>query len=185
MLKRINSILFVICVVMVFTAQTNRPEDKGQQHAPAARPASHAPAVKSASQNNQNRPQVQVRRQAPVQAVRRTPPIVQYRQPEPQHQPARQEWTAPRVYAVPAPAPVNSNRLLNRQHHNNWQPQYNYYGNQYHFYPYVNIASIVELPGDCVLVVLMDKIITMVKGHFICKTNRAVCSSCSARWNNS
>jgi hypothetical protein len=55
----------------------------------------------------------------------------------------RQE--APRVYAVPPPAPVANSRFLGRQHHNNWQPRYNYYDNQYHFYPYVNIASTVDL----------------------------------------
>jgi hypothetical protein len=59
---------------------------------------------------------------------------------------------APRVYATPVFAPVVNNRLFNRQHHKHWQPLYNFYGNEYHFYPYVNIAATVELSSDCVAV---------------------------------
>jgi hypothetical protein len=65
-------------------------------------------------------------------------------------QPSFQQRTAPRVYAAPAPVPVSNNRLFNRQHHRNWQPLYNFYDNQYHFYPYVNTALLVELSTDCV-----------------------------------
>ena len=42
--------------------------------------------------------------------------------------------------------------FLHRQHHNHWQPRYNFYDNQYHFYPYVNIASVVELSGGYLVV---------------------------------
>jgi len=153
MLKSIKSILFVICVVMVFTAQTYRLDNQGQQRAPAA--ARQAPVERI----NQNRPQVQVqnrreaprqeapRQEPPRQVVRRAPPTQQTRQ----FQPPQQVREVPRVYAFPAPAVVSQNRFLNRQHHNNWRPRYNFYDNQYHFYPYVNIASTVELTGGYVV----------------------------------
>jgi hypothetical protein len=47
---------------------------------------------------------------------------------------------------------VTNNRFLHRQHHNNWQPRYNFYDNQYHFYPYVNLASQVELSSVAYLI---------------------------------
>jgi hypothetical protein len=149
MLKKIKSILFVICVVMVFTAQANRSDDKRQQQAPAARPAPVAhnnqsrPEVQGRSQV-QSRQQVQNRREAPQQAV----PIQRSRTIRPQFQPRQ----VPQVYAVVAPAPVENNRLFHRQHSKNWQPRYNFYDNQYHFYPYVNIASMVELIGGYAVV---------------------------------
>ena len=83
MLKRIKSILFVVCAVMIFTAQTNRLDEKGkQQHAPSARPA---PAV----HNNQTR----------LQAVHRVaPPTAQPRTSQPSYQrkeaPQRRELLA-------------------------------------------------------------------------------------------
>jgi hypothetical protein len=158
MFRRVQSILFAICIVMVFTAQTQRPDDKGQQHGSATR---HAPVDRSTSatrsipvaHNNQvrpqfqNRQQVQPRREVPQQFVHRAPPTMQTRT----YQPAHQGWTGPRVYAIPAPAPVANDRFLHRQHHKNWQPRYNFYDNQYHFYPYVNIASMVELTGGYIV----------------------------------
>ena len=137
MLKRIKSILFVICVVMVFTAQTQRPDKKEQQRAPSARPAPVS------------RPQVQTRKEAPRQVVHRVPSTVQTRMSLPAYQ---ERASASRVYAVPAPAPVGNDRLFHRQHHNHWQPLYNFYDDQYHFYPYVNIASAVDLTTDGVSV---------------------------------
>ncbi len=149
MLKKIKSISFVICVVMVFTAQTNRPDEKekGQRH-------------DQVTHNNQSRPQDQGRREAPHnnqprpqdQTRREAPNPVDHRQPTGRpfmSQPSYQGWQAPRVYAVPAPAPVENNRFFHRQHHKNWQPRYNFYDYEYHFYPYVNIASLVELTVDC------------------------------------
>ncbi len=151
MLKKVKSILFVICAVMVFTAQTKGPEDKGQ-HAPAARQAS-APRPAPLARNSQARPQVQsrpqtqVRRQAPQQFVDRQQPTVQNHVSQSFHREQQ-----PYVYATPEAVPVQNNRLFNRQHHNHWQPRYNFYDNQYHFYPYVNIASTVELSADVVAV---------------------------------
>lgn len=142
MISRIKSILFVVSIVMAFTAQTNRPDDKERQHnTPVARPSPVA-------HNDQNRPQVQIRKEAPQQVVHRQEPTVQSH-----FQAPHQESTAPRVYAVPASAPVQNNRFLHRQHHKNWQPRYNFYDDQYHFYPYVNIASTVELSADGISVV--------------------------------
>ena len=147
MLKRIKSVLFVVCIVMVFTAQTYRQDDKGQQRVPASRPAPVAKPAPTA------RPQVQSPRQAPRQEaprqiVRRAPPAEQVHQ----FQAPRQERQAPRVYAVAVQASVENNRLLGRQRHNHWQPRYNFYDNQYHFYPYVNIASTVDLSGGYIVV---------------------------------
>ena len=158
MFKRIKSIFFVVCVVMVFTAQTYRLDDKGQQRSPAARPAFAAGPI-AVVHNNQSRPQVQNPRQAPKQEVvrqevvrkeasrqiaRRAIPA----EPAHQFQASHQERQAPRVYAVAvAPVPVENNRLFHRQRKNHWQPRYNFYDNQYHFYPYVNIASTVDLAG--------------------------------------
>jgi hypothetical protein len=158
MFKRIQSIIFVICVVMVFTAQTPRPDDKGQQHGSATRHAlltRPASVVRSApvAHNYQSRPQAQnrqqfqPRREVPQQFIHRAAPTIQTRT----YQPVHQGWTGPRIYAMPAPAPVANNRFLHRQHHKNWQPRYNFYENQYHFYPYVNIASIVELTGGYIV----------------------------------
>ncbi len=152
MLQRLKSILFVFCVVMIFTAQTQRPEDQKQQHAPGAK---HAPAAR----NNQSRPpQTQPRREIPHPIARKMPPPPQVHRMPPSQiqerpnrpQPSNQQRVAwPHVYGVPPSAPVrNNDTFFHRQHHNHWQPRYNYYDNQYHFYPYVNIASTVELSGD-------------------------------------
>jgi hypothetical protein len=161
MIKRIKSILFVICVVMVFTAQTNRPEE-GKQHAPAAGPA---PAARPApvSRNNQSRPQVQTYREAPQQVVHQAPSTARAHISPSAHQ---ERAAAPRVYAVPAPKPVENNRLFHRQHHNNRQPLYNFYDNRYQFYPYVNVASLVELSADCVAVLFNGQTYYYDRGSF-------------------
>ena len=136
MLKKIKNILFVICVVIVFTAQSRPPDDKRQNNQ-SSHQVQERPQV-------QNRQQVQRRIEAPRQAV----PEQRQRIIQTQFRPR----TAPRVHALAAPAPVENNRLFHRQHHKNWQPRYNLYDNQYHFYPYVNIASMVELTGGYALV---------------------------------
>jgi hypothetical protein len=169
MFKRIKNILFVICAVMVFTAQANRPDDKGQQHAPGARPAPAfrpapasrpAPAARTAPVS---RPQVQTRRQAPAQAVQRSLPRVNIKIPQPLDERSGQ----PRVYAVPAPsAPVENNRLFNRQHHNHWRPAYNYYNGQYNFYPYINVNSPVELSANTVTVLFNGQTYYYDRGSF-------------------
>ena len=113
---RIKSIVFAICVVMVFTAQTNRPDDKERQHGPAPRPAAPAPRPTApaprnleprpahVTYNNQSRPPVQAHKEASRPVV--YSPVIQA-----QRQPAHQEREGPRVYAVPAPAPVENNRI--------------------------------------------------------------------------
>lgn len=159
--EKIKSILFVICLVMGFTVQTARCDDKDSQHTPgarpAARPAAARPAAKPAASrpapaahSNQNRPQAQTRRAAPEQNVQRSLPRPDMNIPQPLVE-RRQE--GPRVYGVPAPAaPARNDHLFNRQHHNTWQPLYNFYNGQYNFYPYVNVNSPVELSADCVAV---------------------------------
>jgi hypothetical protein len=154
--KRIKSILFVICVVMVFTAQTNRPDEKGQQRAPQ-----HAPV---------SRPKVQTHKETPQQAVHRAaPPTAQTRissQSSYQQREAPQRREAPRVHAVPTPTPVENNRLFHRQHHNNRQPLYNFYNDQYQFYPYVNVASLVELSEDYAAVLFNGQMYYYDQGSF-------------------
>jgi len=151
MSRAIKSVFFAAGVIMVFTAQTR--QDDQQSHG-QARPAAHAPS---------NKP-----RQAPTQRTtpqrsslpqqRHTPQQRTPRPPQPQPQETRSVPAAypsrsgPRVYGQQPAAPQQNNTLFHRQHHNHWQPRYNYYGNGYHFYPYVNIASMVELSGTGVMV---------------------------------
>jgi len=152
MFKSIKGVLFAVCVVMLFTAQTKRPDDNKKQNAPS-RPVNSAhnnqpaPQVKSnreAPQHNQTRQPSPSHRESPGPIEQRQKLPVQTNNRQSFHQGAQQ----PRVYATPAVAPATNNRLLHRQHHKNWQPRYNFYDNEYHFYPYVNIASTVELSGQ-------------------------------------
>jgi hypothetical protein len=177
MIKRMKNIIYVMCVVMAFTAQTNRPDDKGQHHAAGARPgpvvrpgpiarpiplSRPAPVVRPApvAHNTQTmrRDQTQERQGPRVYAVPATNNQLfhqqaAYRQPAVRpfvSQPSYQDRGEPRFNNVPSSIPVENNQLFGRQHHNNWQPRYNFYENEYHFYPYVNIASTVELSANCV-----------------------------------
>lgn len=133
MLRKVKSIIFVICVAMVFSAQTYRIQDKEKQSKPQAQVR---PTV-------QSHKKVQVPVKEPVQVFHRASPTLLTHV----YQPSHREKRVSLVRAVVAPAPVENNRFLHRQHHNNWQPRYNFYGNRYHFYPYVNIAAAVELSG--------------------------------------
>ena len=150
---------------MVLTAQANRPEEE-KQHAPAAKNVVHNQARTQGAPQARAQGAPQARTQGAPQAraqvaPRRVPQQGMVRQSPPQQvhaawpqtvQPSYQRRVAPRVYAIPAAAPVFNNRLLNRQYHRNWQPLYNFYDNQYHFYPYVNTALTVELSTNCVVV---------------------------------
>jgi len=160
MIKRIESILFGVCVVMLFTAQTNGPDNQKWKPGPAGRPIS-APVTHNVQSNRS----AGVRQEAPQQKEASRPSeapaqretsekkvrTVQNddRRPGGQDhiQIVPQERSHTRVYAVAQSAPVENNNLFNRQHHNHWQPRYNFYDDQYHFYPYVNIATLVELSG--------------------------------------
>ena len=162
MLKRIESILFVICVVMVFTAQQvqTRREVPQRREAPQRK---EAPQQREASQQRE----VPQQREAPGRVVHREPPTVQTHAFQPFHQ----ERGMSRVYAFPAPAPVENNRLFHRQHHKNWQPLYNFYDAQYHFYPYVNVTSTVELSADCVTVLFGEQEFYYNQGSFYVQEN--------------
>ena len=155
MINKFKNVLFVVCLVMVLTAQANRPEEEKHnqartQGAPQAR-AQGAPQARTQGAP-QARTQVAPRRAPPQQAVRQWSPQQVHAAWPQAVQPSYQRSVPPRVYAIPASAPVFNNRLLNRQYHRNWQPLYNFYDNQYHFYPYVNIALTVELSANCVAV---------------------------------
>lgn len=164
MLKGMKRTLTAICIVMLFTAQAPRPDQKAparnvqnraagqlQRQAPAARPAARQPAAQvriqagpqarpQVARNDQNRPVVQFHREPAAPAASR---------PEA----GRQQWTETRVYAQPQAVPaVNNNRLFNRHHSDHWQPRYNFFDNGYHFYPYVNIATLVDLTTTSVQV---------------------------------
>jgi hypothetical protein len=76
----------------------------------------------------------------------------------------------PRVYAVAPSAPQEDNRLFRHQHHNNWQPLYNYYDNEYHFYPYVNVTSPVELSANYVTVLFNGQTYFFDRGSFYVET---------------
>jgi len=130
MIKNRNRILLVVFVLAFFTIQLSQAYDKDKRNAPEGRSALAS-------------------RQAPTQIVYRQVPQAQNHF----QQSPRQDFQRPRIYAIsPVVESVQNNRLLNRQHHNHWQPRYNYYDNQYHFYPYVNIASLVELSGGYTVV---------------------------------
>ncbi len=149
--KRTKSILFVVCAVMFFSAQA-RPDDKDKQHAAAV----HSNAGRPQSQPRREQAPQQAEHRAPVQARREeiSRQVEQPRRPAENRtaQPFSQERGGPRVYAVPVPATAENNRLFHHQHHNNWRPRYNFYDDQYHFYPYVNIAATMDLSADCVSV---------------------------------
>ena len=154
MINKLKNVVFVVCIVMALTAQTNRPEEEkhGQaktQGAPQAR-TQGAPQARTQGAPRMA-PQRVVVRQAPPQQAQAARPQAS-RPPVRSSQPSYQQRVAPRVYATPAALPVPNNRFLNRQHRKNWQPLYNFYDNQYHFYPYVNTALTVELSANCVAV---------------------------------
>ena len=158
-LKRIS---FAVCIILVFTAQSRRPEDT-QQPEKSGRPVSRAPVVQHAPnvQNNQPRPQVEQPKSTPQVIHRPAPaPQVVHRAAPQTHvtQPIQQQRTPPRVYAVASPASVTNNQFLHRQHHKYWHPSYNFYEHQYRFYPYVNVASTVEFSPECVQVLFNGQI---------------------------
>ena len=159
MQKKVKSILFVICAVMVFTAQTKRPDDKEQRHVAAAKPV---PVVHNDQKRTQGQNRGVTQRVAPKQVFHRVFPVMQTHLFQASHQ----EREAPRVYAVPAAAPEKNGRLFHRQHHKNWQPRYNFYDSQYHFYPYVNIATTVELSTGNVTVGFNGQTYFYDKGTF-------------------
>jgi len=164
MLTRIKIFIFGISVVLLFTAQTNGPDDRRWKPGPAPRPIS-APVPHNVQNNrsvgNKNEVSAQKEVVPPKEISRQRGTGVQNektvekvktiqnddRRPGGQDhvQIVHQERSQPRVYAVVQPVPMGNNNLFNRKHHNHWQPRYNYYDDQYHFYPYVNIASLVEL----------------------------------------
>ena len=138
MINRIKGLLFVICMVIVFIAQS-RAEDK-ERSEKSGRPASNTPVAQHVSNvhNNQASPR--------VESIRAPQVAPQTHVAQPTHQ----KRITPRVYAVASP--VENKRLLHRQHHNYWHPSYNFYDHQYNFYPYVNVTSRVELSPNCVQV---------------------------------
>ena len=146
MMNQLKTIVFVVGAVMLFTAQSNRQEDKesasqGQRAQTAPRHAAPRQTVP-----RQTAPQPVTRREAPPRQA--APQQVNRRQGP--SAPVRILQSQPRVYAIPAPQTVDNNRLLRRQHHNHWQPRYNFYDNQYHFYPYVNLGGLMELSGNVI-----------------------------------
>jgi hypothetical protein len=173
MLNRIKSIVFVVGAVVIFTAQTNAPDNKAQHaggqhasapHAPIAHPTQNrapvqnrpqAPNRNAAPHQAPNRTQTQTHRQAPVQTVRRAEPVAQQTQGFGRRQDIQ---SSPRVYGIPVPKDArnnnnqNNNRLFHHQHNKRWQPIYNFYDNEYHFYPYINVTTPVELSADVVTI---------------------------------
>ena len=161
MINKLKNVVFVVCIVMVFTAQTNRPEEEKHnqaktQGAPQAKTqgAPQARTQGAPQARTQGAPQARAQvAPAPQRVIVRQLPPQQAHAARPQTVwPSYQQRVAPRVYATPAVVPVPNNRFLNRQHRKNWQPLYNFYDNQYHFYPYVNTALTVELSANCVAV---------------------------------
>ena len=155
MVNKIKSLLFVIFIVIVYTAQSKRPEsmersEKSEQpisHATVVQHVPNAPVVQHVSNVHNSQaigPRVESTRT--LQAIHRVEPQIHVAQQ------TRRERITPSVYAVVLPSPVENRRLLNRQHHKYWHPHYNFYDHQYYFYPYVNVTSMVELSPDCIQV---------------------------------
>jgi len=169
MFNNIKSILFVVCAVMIFTAQTNRPDEKKEQHVPATRPAPAGRPVAAVHSRPQIqvRPQVQTRREPPQQVVQRSFPRVNINIPKPLDE---RRGTMPRVYGVVSSASQEDNRLFHHQRHNNWQPLYNFYDNEYHFYPYVNVTSPVEFSANYVTVLFNGQTYYFDRGSFYVQT---------------
>jgi hypothetical protein len=180
MLKKIQILFGIAGIIMVFTAQTYRshePTANVPARTTASRPAGNnhvqtRPAAQPQARpmfqgqgtaqrppyNGQNRQVVQFHKEpAAPSVVRNTPTIRQMPirpvevRPQYQQPSTRKPWTESRIYAAPPAAVGQNDRAFHRHHHNNWQPRYNFYENQYHFYPYVDIAALVELTSDSVM----------------------------------
>ena len=147
MINRIKSLLFLFFIVIVCTAQSKRPEGTERFEKSGQPAVSHAPVAQHVSnvRNSQaTRPRVESAHTP--QAMHRVEPQTHAVEQD------RRERREPRIFAVVLPVPVESNYLLNRQHHKYWHPRYSFYDHQYHFYPYVNVTSLVELSPDCIQV---------------------------------
>lgn len=137
---RIRNVLLVVFLVVIFTAQSRRPEGEERQHFSAHNSQtvrSHQESVAHTSQvmhRNTSTPRISKQR-----SILQSNGAQTFRQ-------------APRIYPVISSSSVGHNEILNHQHHRYWHPRYNFYQNQYHFYPYINVASMVELSPDYVAV---------------------------------
>ena len=163
MINRIKSLLFVIFIMMVFTTQAHSEEVTERSKEPG-RPVSRAPVAQHISnvpvvQHVSNAPATQ--RVSNVHNKQASPRVESMRVPQAIHsvvpqthvaQPVHQRMITPRVYAVVSPSPVENRNFLHRQHHKYWHPRYNFYEHEYHFYPYVNVVSTVELSPDSIQV---------------------------------
>jgi hypothetical protein len=143
MINKIKSFLFVIFVLIVCTAQSKRPEDSGRSEK-SNQPASHVSVAQHAFNIHNNQAIPRAESVHASQVIHKASPQTHVAQP------AHQERILPRVHAVVLSSPVENKRLFNRQHHKYWHPRYNFYDHLYHFYPYVNVVSAVELSPDCV-----------------------------------
>ena len=156
MANKIMNILFAVCAVALFTGQANRPdeekksrsEDSAKQHVSTVqshqtRSSVEPMHVRQGSHNDQVK--------VPTHAL----PVVHKEIPTQGHltQPDHEKKKPPRVYAVVPSVPVEKKQHPQRQHHKYWHPRYNFYEHEYHFYPYVNVASMVELSPDYMQVV--------------------------------
>lgn len=160
MFNLVKNSVFLIGLVMVLTAQSysnGQPAYRNQgwqQSQNKIEPTHTQTKIEPTHTQTKSEPvKTQIKREPthtqtwmPDQPNREVPKQGRDRKPE-YFQGGHQEWEAPRVYAVVPPVVVENNNFLHRHHHKNWKPRYNYYDNQYHFYPYVNIASSVELTG--------------------------------------
>ena len=133
---RVVAILVFVFLVSALSGQA-RSENRGVER--------YAPTV----HNNQpvQRPQLA----HPTPAVHIESPMTRTH-PSRSDQRVPHQQVIPRVYAVRENQPVVNNRLFHRKHHGNWHPAYNFYDNEYHFYPYVTVASLVTLSPDCIAV---------------------------------
>ena len=158
MLNKIKFILVVIGMAVVFTAQISRGADQrnpqqdqqrvGQRAIARHNSPSREPAPRTSGGSHPT--PVQNRQQSPRQGTFSRVPVEKHVWTQPaQHE--KQEGS--RVYAVTPVTSQENNNLFHRHHHKGWRPRYNFYDNEYHFYPYVNITASVELSSDYVSLV--------------------------------
>jgi len=157
MTGKLKFILLVIGIVFTCAALTAyadpRDQQQGQQRGSAVHnnPESSHHSQGSAPVQARQEPSQQKTFRIPVEKHAWSQPV-QQKMPEPvQHEKsetAHHQWPEPHVNAVIPSGPVENNDFFHHHHREGWRPRYNFYDNEYHFYPYVNIAASVELSSD-------------------------------------
>jgi len=179
MTGKLKFILLVIGIVFTCAALTAyadpRDQQQGQQRGSAVHnnPESSHHSQGSAPVQARQEPSQQKTFRIPVEKHAWSQPV-QQKMPEPvQHEKsetAHHQWPEPHVNAVIPSGPVENNDFFHHHHREGWRPRYNFYDNEYHFYPYVNVASGVELSANYVTVLFDGQTYFFDRGSFYIQT---------------